>query len=288
VLSEPKCVMDPMVAGFGVRARNAGNGPPRNTGDTFRISAMCTLVLAHCVVPVAPIVVIANRDEFMDRPSRAPGLLRTSPVAFGGRDDVHGGTWFGINEHGLAVGITNLTGLPFDPSRRSRGLLCLDLLGLKDSDEVRDKLVALRRGEYNGFNIIASDGKAACRARYRGKTATVVMLAPGIHATTNWPEDPNHDHKRLRAEELMREVVSVAASVPDLIQRLTRAAGTHDNDGDPRFSLCSHARRYGTRASTVLLSGGKFRTWIHAEGAPCTEPYQDLSEALESTLRLRK
>src|SRR5439155_1765511 len=82
------------------------------------------------VFPSWPLVVAANRDEYLARPAAPPTLLReTPPRAFGGRDLTAGGTWLGVSEVGLVAGMLNRRStVPPDPACRSRGQLCLDLL----------------------------------------------------------------------------------------------------------------------------------------------------------------
>ena len=121
---------------------------------------MCTLILAHRVVPGTPLVVLANRDEMLGRPSRAPSLLCRDPAIFCGQDAKDGGTWCGVNEHGLFVGLTNLTLYPPDPERRSRGLLCLEMLRRKTAREVRDALAGVGSDDYNAFNLVAGGARA--------------------------------------------------------------------------------------------------------------------------------
>ena len=82
---------------------------------------MCTLALAVGVSPSLPLVVAANRDELLARPAVPPFLWPREPGApriLSPRDEVAGGTWLGLNEHALFVGITNRAGAPPDPARR--------------------------------------------------------------------------------------------------------------------------------------------------------------------------
>src|SRR5206468_7634998 len=100
-------------------------------GNPVSITAVCTLAAFVRVFPTHPLVVAANRDEYLARPATAPLLLRdAAPRAFGGRDLTAGGTWLGVGEAGLVAGMLNRRGATApDPACRSRGQLCLDLLG---------------------------------------------------------------------------------------------------------------------------------------------------------------
>ena len=72
---------------------------------------MCTLILLDRVVPGVPVVVAANRDEFYARPAAPPALFRSDEAgraSFVAPQDLEaGGTWMGVNEHGLFAGLTN-------------------------------------------------------------------------------------------------------------------------------------------------------------------------------------
>ena len=85
----------------------------------------------------APLLLIANRDEFYARPTAEPRVIAHDPWVVAGQDLSAGGTWLGTNEYGMVVGILNRRNPAGpDPRRRSRGLLCLEALQLKGPDEV--------------------------------------------------------------------------------------------------------------------------------------------------------
>ena len=68
---------------------------------------MCLLVVLSRVIPGAPLVVAANRDEWLDRPALAMTSLSEAPRIRGGRDQRAGGTWLATSESGLVAGLTN-------------------------------------------------------------------------------------------------------------------------------------------------------------------------------------
>ena len=86
---------------------------------------MCLLVVATQLVPDEPLIVGANRDEVLDRPAIPITVLDDGPPrVLGGRDELSGGTWLAVNEHGVCAGLTNQPlGDAKDPSKRSRGEL---------------------------------------------------------------------------------------------------------------------------------------------------------------------
>lgn len=87
---------------------------------------MCVLALFLDAFPGVPLIVAANRDESLARPSAPPQAL--APGIVGGKDLEGGGTWLGVNDDGVFVAITN-RGVPArTPRSYSRGLLALEAL----------------------------------------------------------------------------------------------------------------------------------------------------------------
>lgn len=90
---------------------------------------MCTIILFYRIFAAYPLVIASNRDEVYGRKSVPPRRLSRNPVILGGQDLEAGGTWMGVNEKGLWAGMANRRSpLPNDTKRRSRGMLCMDLL----------------------------------------------------------------------------------------------------------------------------------------------------------------
>ena len=238
---------------------------------------MCTLVLIHRVLDAAPLVVLANRDEMLGRPSVGPRLVRREPAVFCGLDQKEGGTWCGLNEHGLFVGLTNLTLHAPDPTKRSRGLLCLDMLGCRSLDQVHGAVSATGAGAYNPFNLVASDGTRAMRVRYDDRPA-IEWLEPGVHATTNWPIGSEGDAKRVWSETRVRQALSDAPDLGSLLDSLQDIARTHERDGDPRASICCHVPGYGTRSSSIVaLTADGGPIYRYSDGPPCEARFEDFS-----------
>ena len=68
---------------------------------------MCLLALYYQTIPGAPLAVAANREEFFDRPFLPPRVLGSRCRYLAGVDQRAGGTWLGVNQHGLLVAVTN-------------------------------------------------------------------------------------------------------------------------------------------------------------------------------------
>jgi uncharacterized protein with NRDE domain len=239
---------------------------------------MCTLIALHRCLPGAPLVVAANRDEFLARPAEAPAL-REGPagVVLAPRDVQEGGTWLGLNAQGLFAAITNRPCPEPDRTRRSRGLLVMDALAEPDADRAARRLGEMPDGAYNPFNLFLSDGRKAWLLTYHD-SIQALALAPGAHVIGN--ADPRAPRTPKLAGLDARVSRVMADPGEDTVAGLAEICRGHDPD--PFRSTCVHAGAYGTRSSLLLKLGDPGTdTLLHfAEGAPCQAQYRDFTPLL--------
>jgi len=246
---------------------------------------MCTLIALHRCVPGAPLVVAANRDEYLDRPARPPAL-RQGPrgLVAAPLDERAGGTWLGLAPHGLFAGLTNRPCPTPDPGRRSRGLLVLDALGARSAEEAAARLEALPAGAYNPFNLLLADGRRAFALVYQD-APRLFELAPGAHVIGN--ADPDDRAVPKLADLLDRAEAAARGPVAQLLPALARVCRSHDAGEGPLGAPCVHTEAYGTRSSTLLRLTEDQRddAWRYADGPPCTTRYRDVTPLLEALRR---
>jgi uncharacterized protein with NRDE domain len=247
---------------------------------------MCTLVVLHRAVPGVPLLVAANRDEYLDRRAEGPALRQTPAgvSVLAPRDTRGGGTWLGLSARGVFAAVTNVAGAAPDPTRRSRGLLVLDALEAPSARAAAEHAEAAAPRSYNPFNLFVSDGREAWCVSSRGERARRVRLEPGAHVVGNGALDvePTPKVARLQARAERLE----GRPLPDALDGLAELCRGHC-DGDPLGSACVHTERYGTRCSTLFALGerpdaGLFR---FADGAPCETAYGDFTPLLRELVR---
>src|SRR5437870_9688522 len=73
----------------------------------YRTIRMCLLAVYFRVAADAPVVIGANREEFYARGGEPPQRMDGACRILAGRDPRAGGTWLGVNEHGVIVAVTN-------------------------------------------------------------------------------------------------------------------------------------------------------------------------------------
>jgi uncharacterized protein with NRDE domain len=154
---------------------------------------MCILFVAYKSHPRHPLIVLANRDEFYDRPTAPAQRWEDHPNVTAGRDLVGGGTWLGIADGGRFAAVTNFR----DPNRAagsiSRGKLVADFL--TDSETPSDYIsnVAADARSYSGFNLIAGTIEDLYYFS-NAADAPPQQLEPGVYGLSNhllntpWPK----------------------------------------------------------------------------------------------------
>ncbi len=223
---------------------------------------MCVLFVAYKSHPRHPLIVLANRDEYYDRPTAAARRWDDFPDVTAGRDLVGRGTWLGIADGGRFAAVTNFR----DPSRAagsiSRGKLVADFLtgfetpGGYITDLATDAL------SYSGFNLIV--GTVKDLYYYSNADASPRKLEPGVYGLSNhllntpWPKVSRGleafskliDDDEISMESsfylLSDETIALDDELPD-----TGIGIEKERILSPIFI---RTPIYGTRSSTVVLA----------------------------------
>jgi uncharacterized protein with NRDE domain len=120
---------------------------------------MCLIIFAWKVIPGAPLIAAANRDEYYARPTAAAAWWEDHPDVYAGRDKIGNGTWMGVTRQGRFAAITNVRSPEEQHSDTapSRGKLVSDFLTgtLTPSQYIED--IKARNIPYNGFNLLVGD-----------------------------------------------------------------------------------------------------------------------------------
>jgi uncharacterized protein with NRDE domain len=232
---------------------------------------MCTLACWIGTHPRAPLVIAANRDEALGRPSRGPFDWGTIVAPL---DESAGGTWWAINRRGLFVGLTNRAGATVDRNRRSRGQLVVDAAGCADVDAVETFLRRLDPEDYNGFHLLAADGQRGLIAVDDAAVLHMERIGPGFHVVS----ERSFGASPVTRDPIVREQLR---GTPD-IDGMQRILAHHEEDHFQ--SLCVHLPGidYGTRSSSVIALGGEAPVLRFAPGPPCVTRWEDLSGLLGS------
>lgn len=241
---------------------------------------VCTLIIAWRVFAEAPVVVAANRDEALDRPSTPPSAIPGDPAIVAPRDERAGGTWLGYNDHGLLVGISNRWTADDLEGERSRGQFVLDLLGSRTAGEgataVED---AVKSATYAPFNLVVADAELAMVFEWDG-ALRIDELRPGVHVVLNagWDDRftsvPGRDEfvrAQVESSRYLRRLLAAEddESVHSWLDRAADALADHES------GVCVHRDDFGTRSSSLIaLHADSTATYRFADGPPCRTDYR--------------
>lgn len=225
---------------------------------------MCLIVFAWQVIPGMPLIAVANRDEFYERPAAPAAWWEDHPHVYAGRDLQGGGTWLGITRDGRFAALTSVRA----PSERcsgapSRGALVANYLTGQASAEEYVGELAAQDDVFNGFNLLVGDNEKVVWFSNRGQNdvRNGQRLRPGIYGLSNglldapWP-------KVVRAKAQFASLLCQGAPEDAYFEMLTdttRASDCRlpktgvDLELERMLSpVCIESPTYGTRVSTVV------------------------------------
>ena len=223
---------------------------------------MCTLIVAHKLFEGFPIVVAANRDELLDRPSEPP-CIRDSGI-FAPKDLQRGGSWIGVNEHGVFTALTNLSKIRSEYGRMSRGELVMQVLHNKTAKTAFEKTENLKGEQFNGFHLVIADSNEMYLLKGNGTIIERFIKSNQLLVATNWGvagKIYSHVHDRCRniLEAWKENSIENSAPTPETLSRLLNIHNPCIISG-----TCIHQPdiNYGTKSSSIIrLREGDNEEW---------------------------
>ena len=177
---------------------------------------MCIVAIAWQLFDEMPLVLLSNRDEFLQRPTESLHQWSDQDI-YAGRDSQSGGTWLGIHQaeregvyqqNGRWAAVLNFRdGVQASSEERSRGALVTAFL--TGTISPMDFARSIHLQEYAGFNLIIGDATQAVMVNNRGHAP--MPLHTGLHVISNGqPESAWFKTERLRGR-LRQEVLPLIA-----------------------------------------------------------------------------
>jgi uncharacterized protein with NRDE domain len=254
------------------------------------------------VVPGAPLIVAANRDELYERPSVAMTVLRErGPRILGGRDELAGGTWLAVNEHAVLAALVNQPSAEGrDPTKKSRGLLPIAFASYRSAGEAVGRVApTLDPADYNPCWMLIGDRDSLYSVGVAGgHRAEVEQLEPGRYILENLPLRASS----AKVDQVARLIDRALAQQPDaspasVVAALESVLSNHEPaikdpqllpDGRVRppeiSAACVHTSLHGTKSATTVCVPTKTAPRIRvADGHPCEVPMRDVSDLWTAT-----
>jgi hypothetical protein len=229
---------------------------------------MCTVIILRRPGHAWPVVIAANRDEMMDRAWDMPAAYWPNhPGLRAGRDRTAGGTWLGLNRHGVVAAVLNRPGsLGPAANKRSRGELPLIALASPDALGAAQAVGAIEAGAWRGFNMVIADHSAGYFIRGVGHGRPHIEPLPvGLSMVT--AHDPNDQESPRVARHLPR---FAAARAPEPGNWGDWPALMADRGGGAGEQLNVTPRgMFATVCSSLIaLPAADEPVWLFAAGPP--------------------
>ncbi len=235
---------------------------------------MCVIFFALGRHPQHRLLLIANRDEFYDRPTENLHRWPDLPNIRAGRDLAGGGTWLGVTDDGRFAAVTNYRDPKAKKGTISRGKLVADFLKTDASPSDYLEAVSKHANEFSGFNLLVGEINAlrneTCYFSNRG--GEIMNLDSGFYGLSNallntpWPKVERG--KRSFSDHLEETEISNAV-LYDILADETRAADEELPDTGIGYerekaisSLFIRTPIYGTRSSSIISIDDLFRAEI--------------------------
>lgn len=222
---------------------------------------MCLIAFNWYQHPKYKLILVANRDEYYDRPTTSLHQWESGIIA--GRDLKAGGTWMGFHPEGKFAALTNVRDMENDcKSALSRGDLVKDFLTGELDPYQYLKRVKKKQSEYNGFNIMVAEGAEMYVFSNYGQGIT--QVTPGLHGVSNalmdtpWP-------KVQTAKADLGGLLEKPSLAPDHLLDLLQSRTLAEMDQLPKTGLKPHLEQavsaqfiavegyYGTVNTTAVL-----------------------------------
>jgi uncharacterized protein with NRDE domain len=238
---------------------------------------MCLLAILYRVVEDAAVVVGANREEYFARGGDPPRRLDDPAGAVAGVDPLAGGTWLGVNRHGVLIAVTNRRKSKIPATPRSRGLLARALLGCTRAEEAGHRAAReLAQERYAGCNLLCADAQYAV-VIHSGDWLRIRPLPPGIHVLSNRDVNDPTDWRVQYAVAWLGQ--GIYRSSGDCVKALRELCVSHDPPGAP---ICFTTAEGGCVSSSIVALRSPLgeSIYLHAQGPPDVTAYEDCSGLL--------
>ena len=244
---------------------------------------MSLLAIVYHLVPEAPILVAYNRDETSDFTFSTPSIQSGKPRVLASLDQKTGGTYLGMNQNGLFVGIVKRRKTGISSNLKSKGLLGRELLRKGSAREAVDfAMEELDSGNYDGANFVIADPESGWVIE-AGNETDVTELSAGLSIVgdkglNNPADERGKMASRLLTLQTLDSPVKFLAVASKVLARAPSAPG--------RPSMVIKGAKENTMNSTLISLGSKPRDAIYqfSNGSPDQVKFEDYSPLLRDIL----
>ncbi|GAB4454731.1 MAG: NRDE family protein [Bacteroidia bacterium] len=245
---------------------------------------MCLIVISLNNHPIYQLVLVANRDEFYERPTKTANFWEEHPNLLAGKDILAGGTWLGLTTEGKFSALTNYRDVTnLKKNAPSRGNLVLNYLVNKYNPKEYINTFKENEDLYNGFNLLI--GNLNELYYYSNISKEFLKINNGIHGLSNAFLNTSWQ-KVQKGKEKLTNILKNSKISPDSLFEMMYDKEIASDDLLPNTgvglewerklsSMFIQSPKYGTRCTTIILLDKNnnllFGERIFLEGKPIEE-----------------
>ena len=211
---------------------------------------------------------LMNRDEQRSRPIALPPKEHTcGTLSSIYPSEPSGGTWIGINQHGLTLALINWYSTPQlqEAPAFSRGAIIPKLLAMASVSKMEEELHQLSLAQLNPFRLILVSSRDQSLHEFRSDSVTCQkLLFPW--ARTHWFSSGFEEAEAMR----IRGQTCEKESGPDSLALLRNLHSSHAPEKGP-FSICLHREDACTVSYTEISAANDQATLSYYDSSPCKE-----------------
>ncbi|MFT5707708.1 MAG: hypothetical protein ACI9ES_002008 [Oceanospirillaceae bacterium] len=238
---------------------------------------MCLITFSYRQHDQYPFILVANRDEFFERPSKAMHYWPNHTDILAGQDLKLQGTWLGLHRSGRFSAVTNFRRVTNNAQQQplSRGQLITDFLLSSTSAGPYLRGAQKSVSEYGLYNLLAADSSGLYFSSNQDpmhQDSYGRALTAGLYGLCNasldtpWPKLLSA--KQQLAQLLLKDDISM-----DSLQSLLNDPKPFDLELLPDTGIAKkfeqalssqfiNLESYGTRAKTIILQDKHGKTLI--------------------------
>jgi uncharacterized protein with NRDE domain len=222
---------------------------------------MCVVMFSYKNTPGYRLVLAANRDEFLDRPTAPLNWWSSDNAILAGRDLQDGGTWLGISRSGHFGVLTNYREFPaMSGALSSRGEIVTDYLAADVSPQSFIRSLQAKSLAYRGFNLLLGDISSLWY--YSNRYKEFLEVTSGIHGLSNHLLDsnwPKVERGKMLFAEVVRDNSFTISSLFEILRDSVQPEESElpDTGIGPEWEkklgpIFITSTTYGTRSSAVI------------------------------------
>ena len=244
---------------------------------------MSLLAILYHLVPESPILVAYNREDAFDGSYATPSIHSGKPRVLASVDPKTGGTFLGVNQNGMLIGVVERIKREVPSALESRSDLARQLLKATSARRAVDMAMdKLSGGHYLGANFVIADADSGWCVQ-AGDEVDCSELIDGLSIVGSSDVNDFRDERISMANRLLTlqnldSPIKFLAVASKVFARGPGIAG--------RPSMVVREGNRGTVNSTLIALGKKPRDAIYqyAAGAPDQSKYEDYSPMLRDIL----